>query len=118
MCGLGEVEEIFKTAPREHAAISPTVGTAKGKARKLTRHSFFKWRVDLQGKKKKVETQYYKPVSPGYQKSYCKSPLKESTPNQYPQDSYRLGLRKKNLMNKVHQTLMKMSHHTQSQQKQ
>ena len=52
MWGLGEVEEIFKTAPREHAAISPTVRTAKGKARKLTRHSCFKWRVDLQGKKK------------------------------------------------------------------
>ena len=66
MWGLGEVEEIFKTAPREHAGISPTVGITKGKARKLTRHSCFKWRVDLQGKKK-VETQYSKPVSPGYQ---------------------------------------------------
>ena len=33
MWGLGEVEEIFKTAPREHAGISPTVGVAKSRTR-------------------------------------------------------------------------------------
>ena len=33
MWGLGEVEEIFKTAPREHAGISPTGGVAKSRTR-------------------------------------------------------------------------------------
>ena len=43
MWGLGEVRGLFKTALREHADISSTAG----KARKLTRHSCFKYRLDL-----------------------------------------------------------------------
>ena len=114
MWGLGEVEEIFKTAPREHAAISPTVRTAKGKARKLTRHSCFKWRVDLQGKKKVV----LQACVPWLPEKLLQIPSQGKYTKSVPPGFLQIRVKEKNLMNKVHQTLMKMSHYTQSQQKQ
>ena len=68
----------------------------------------------VEKRNKKVETQCFKPTSPGLQKNLLQILSEGKYTNLVPKDFHRLGLGKKNLMIKVHQTLMKMNHHSES----